>query len=237
MLAMFSVIPAIEAAEVIALAGFDVVIVDLEHGPAGPETLGAMIAAAHSRGAYAMVRTRTPDPASIGACLDAGADGVVVPQCTSAETAAAAVAAARFAPAGTRGANPFIRAADFGRGADWYAEANEAVAVVCMVEGGDGLADLRRILAVDGLDAVLVGPVDLSHSLGLPGQVEHPAVLERVGQVIEAAAAAGVAVAVFAPTAALARRWFGLGASLVAVGVDAAVAKEAFMRLAEEAVS
>lgn len=220
LVACFSIIPALETVEILGLAGFDAVILDLEHGPWGIGKLGGLIAAAHSRGIYAIVRVLANDPASIGAVLDAGADGVLVPQVATAAEAAAAVRAARFAPDGTRGANSWVRAAGFNGGPDWFARANAEVALIVMIEGREGADNAAEILATPGLDGVFLGPVDLSHALGVPGQTGHPAVLGRMEEVIAAARMQGCAPAVFAPTSAEARRWIGMGARLVACGVD-----------------
>ncbi len=113
LLATFSIIPSVEVVELIGLAGFDAVILDIEHGAHGSEALGTLILAAMARGIYPVVRVRSSDPAEIAAALDAGAAGVIVPQIGSLAEAEKAVRAARFAPDGNRGANPFVRGADY----------------------------------------------------------------------------------------------------------------------------
>jgi 4-hydroxy-2-oxoheptanedioate aldolase len=210
----------VEAIEIIALTGFDAVILDLEHGPYGVETLGPMILAAHARGIHAIVRVLKNDPTMIGAVLDAGADGVLVPQISTAEEARAVVSASRFAPMGTRGANSWVRAAGFNGSPDWFSRANDEVAVIVMIEGKDGVENADGIMATEALDGVFLRPVDLSHALGVPGEVDHPSVVEKMEQVIRLARQHSVATAVFAPTPEGARRWAALGAKLVACGVD-----------------
>lgn len=219
-LATFTFAASVEIVELQALAGFEVVILDMEHGAFEIATLGPYILAARARGATPVVRTRSNDPAQIGGVLDAGAAGVIVPQVASAAEAAAVVAAARFAPEGARGANPWVRAADFTGGPEYYRRQNEETAAIVMVEGPAGIAALDEILATPGLDAIFLGPVDLSNALGVPGEPEHPRVLEAVGHAIERGQARGVAVAVFAPSSEAARRWLARGARLVAVGAD-----------------
>src|SRR4051794_38837479 len=135
MLATFSIVPSAEIVQLIALAGFEAVILDTEHGPYGVENLIPLIAAAHARQIYAIVRVRENNAAWIGASLDAGADGILVPQVTSRREAESAVAAARFAPLGRRGANPWVSAAGFSGERSWFAAANETVAVMVMIEG------------------------------------------------------------------------------------------------------
>ena len=233
LLGTFSIIPSVELLELIALAGFDCVVLDMEHGAYGVENLGPHILAARAHELAPIVRVRWNEPALIGAALDAGAAGVVVPHVQSAADAAAVVAAGRFPPTGSRGAHPWVRAADYAARAGWFEQADAAVGLVAMVEGEAGLQSLDAILATEGLDAVFRGPVDLAASLGLGGQLDHPRVQEAVRSVIERAAAAGVAAAVFSPTAAGAGRWLQAGARLVTVGVDTQIALPAFRSVVE----
>lgn len=235
LLGMFSIIAATEVVEMIGLAGFDVVILDMEHGPYGIAALGPLILAARARGLTPIARVRCNDPALVGAALDAGAAGVLVPQVGSADAARELVAAARFAPMGQRGVNPWVRAADYTAGPGWFERANAENAVIAMIEGRAGLEALPAILDVEGLDAVFLGPLDLAQSLGLGLAPEHPRVIETVADVVKQAQARGKATAVFAPTAAAARRWLAMGVGLVAVSEDTATIAAALRGLAAEA--
>lgn len=222
LIAVFSIVPSIEVVELIGLAGFDAVILDTEHGPYGIDQLGPLIVAARSRGLHAIVRVQRNEPAMIGAALDVGAAGVLVPQVTSKEEAHAAVSAARFAPEGTRGANPWVRAADYSGRPAWFHEANEQAAVIVMIEGVEGAAAADDIVETPGLDGVFFGPVDLSHALGVPGKIDHPQVIKKIEQVAGKAQKLSLATGVFTPTAEGARTWLRRGIKLVAVGVDTA---------------
>lgn len=225
----FSIVAAPEVVEIIGLAGFDVVVLDMEHGSYGIENVGAHILAARAGGRLApVVRVRSNDAPVIGAVLDAGAAGVIVPHVQSAADATAAVRAARFPPEGDRGAHPWVRAVGYGATAGWQQRANDQVAVVVMVEGRDGVAALDEILATPGVDAVFIGPVDLATSLGLAGDLEHPDIVAAVADVIARARTAGVAAAVFSATVEGARRWRQAGARLITVGVDTQIALGAF---------
>jgi 4-hydroxy-2-oxoheptanedioate aldolase len=219
--ATFSLIPAVEAVEIIALAGFDGVIIDIEHGAHGSEALGPLVLAAAARGIYSLVRVRSSDPTGIAAALDAGASGVIVPQVGSTAEAERAVRAARFAPEGNRGANPFVRAADYSGRKEWYAEANRDAAVLVMIEGAGGIRDVREIVAVPHLDGVFIGPTDLSHALGVPGDLAHPKVTDAVKLVIAACADAGIVSGIYAPSPAAAKGWIAQGVTLVGVGAEA----------------
>jgi 4-hydroxy-2-oxoheptanedioate aldolase len=227
-LATFSIIAAVEVVELAALAGFDGIILDIEHGAHQSEALGPLILAARARDCYPLVRVRSSDPTGIAAALDAGAAGVIVPQIGSVAEAEVAVRAARFAPEGNRGANPFVRAADYSGRREWFAEANRDVAVMLMVEGQGGVAALPEILKVATLDGIFIGPVDLSHALGVPGETSHPKVIETIEAAIDACTAAGVATGIFAPTVELARRWIGRGVLLVGIGADTGHIMRAF---------
>ena len=209
-----------ELVELATLAGFDTVILDAEHGALGPRELGMLVIAARSRQARSWIRVARLDPQLIGLALDLGADAVLVPQIGSAEQARAAVAAARFAPQGARGANPWVRAGDWSGSPEWYAEANNLAEVHLMIEGQGGFDALDDILT-SGCTGVFVGPVDLSHAVGLPGQIDHPHVIGAVQSVLHDSAEAGVRTGVFAGSAIAARRWAQAGADLVALGTDA----------------
>lgn len=216
----FSIMRSVETIEIIALAGFHAVILDLEHGPYGIESLGSLILAARARGIYAIVRVLKNDAAMIGAVLDAGADGVLVPQVSTRAEAQAAVDAAHFAPVGTRGANSWVRAADFNGSRDWFATANREIAVIAMIEGKAGVENALDIVATPSLDGVFLGPVDLSHSLGVPGQANHPLVVEKMRDVMSKARQHSLAAAVFAPTPEASEKWIEMDAKIVACGVD-----------------
>jgi len=230
-LSTFAIIPSPVIVEMAALAGFDSVILDLEHGPFEIADIVPMILAAHARGIHPIVRVRSNQASAIGAVLDAGAAGVIVPQIESADAARAVVAAARFAPAGSRGVNPWVRAFDYAGDAGAFARANAGTAVILLIEGKAGLQALPDILEVPGLDCVFLGPVDMAQSLGVAGQPEHPLVVSQIERVVADCRARGVATAVFAPGGEAARRWLARGVSLVAVAIDTAIVAEAYRRL------
>lgn len=219
LIAVFSIIPAIEIVELIGLAGFDAIILDTEHGAHGSEALGQLILAAHARDIYPLVRVRSSEPTEIAAALDAGAAGVIVPQIGSLQEAERAVRAARFAPEGNRGANPFVRAADYSGRLEWFAEANRDVAILLMVEGQGGLDAVVEIAALPHLDGIFIGPMDLSHALGVPGEMGHPSVVDAIQTVVATCSQAGIASGIFAGVPA-AKRWIEEGVTLLAVGVD-----------------
>lgn len=205
-LSTFTIIPSPVIVEMAALAGFYSVIIDLEHVPFEMAEIVPMILAANAHGIHPIVRARFNQASAIGAVLDAGAAGVIVPQIESAGASRAVVAAARFAPACSRGVNPWARAFDYAGDAEAFARANADTAVILLIEGKAGLEALPDILDVPGLDCVFLGPVDMAQSLGVAGQPEHPLVVAQIERVVTDCRAREVAMAVFAPGGEAARR-------------------------------
>ncbi len=203
-------------------AGMDYVILDLEHGPNTIATLGDLVRAAQVAGVLPIVRVSRDE--QIGKALDLGAGGVQVPHVTSAERARAVLDAARFAPEGHRGVCRYVRAADYSAKERfaYFREANEAV-IVLQVEGTEGLANLDDILTVKGVDVIFVGVYDLSQSLGVVGQVDHPKVTEALESIAAKCRERGVAVGTFVEDVATARQWHAKGLAYLSYSVDVGI--------------
>ena len=214
--------------ELLAKASFEAVVLDMEHGPLSFDVLNTLIPAARAAGVYPIVRVRTNEASLISSALDVGAAGVLAPQVDSGAAAASVVQAARFAPLGHRGVNPYTRAAGYNAKPDWYGRANAEAAVFVMVEGKAGMAALPDILNTAGLDGIFIGPFDMSQALGVPGQVEHPTVIAAIETIVAAAGERNLVTAIYAPTPALARRWLDLGVRVVALGYDTALVLDGF---------
>lgn len=227
--ATFVMVPRVEVVEMLAVAGYEAVILDLEHGPIGVADLPALAAFAKAAGIQSIARIGEQRANTIASVLDAGFDGVMVPHVSSADAAAATVQAARFPPNGRRSLNPYVRGAAYDATTqDRLAAFDGHAAVIGMLEGLDAIADLDAILATKGLDGIFVGPIDLSGELGHPGDPEHPEVVAAVRDIFERCSAAGVASGVYAPTPERANEWFERGASLVAVSADSAMMLDGF---------
>lgn len=169
--------------EMFARAGFDFLVIDQEHASIGAADTLAMVQVIDLCGVEPWIRVGANDPRVIKRGLDAGAMGIVVPMVNSADEAARAVSAARYPPKGTRGAGLF-RAQDYGAGFEAYkARADRETAVVVQIEHIDGVERLEEILSVEGVDAFIVGPYDLSGSIGHPGEFDHPRVIEALAEV------------------------------------------------------
>lgn len=228
LLATFVTIPRIEIVEALAASGFHFVILDCEHGPYGIESLQPLVAAAAASGISAIVRVPDARPHPIGAVLDAGADGVLVPRVETAAAALAAVRAARFAPNGDRGANPYVRAGRYGTVADYFAVENSCRACLLMVESPQAIDEIDEIVRLPELDGVLLGPFDLSAGYGVPGKLDHPSVTDAISRVVSAANRHGVATAAFANSPSAALRLLAMGVEHIALQVDSKLIVEGF---------
>jgi 4-hydroxy-2-oxoheptanedioate aldolase len=155
-----------------ARQGFDALCIDMQHGLTDMSDLWPMLQAVSQTDTVPVVRVPWNDPATIMKALDFGAYGIIVPLVSTAEEAARAVAACRYPPVGMRSSGP-LRAAHYG-GANYQAEANGEIAVLAMIETKEGLANLDAICATPGLDAVYIGPADLSYALDLPPRGDNP---------------------------------------------------------------
>lgn len=183
-------IPAPLLVEMIGYAGYDFVILDLEHAGVNPQTLENMIRAAEGCGLTPLVRVAGVEPKTILRVLDAGAQGIVVPCVQDGEQARQAVLASRYHPLGERGISGG-RTTGFGTLGlqDYMALANREIMVVAMIEDRAGVENIDAIAAVPGIDMILEGAVDLSQSLGVPGQMQHPEVQSAIRRVAAACAA------------------------------------------------
>ncbi len=209
-------------AEIHARLGFDWLCVDLEHGAIGVESMAAIFRAISGFDCVPAARVPANDPVWIRRSLDAGARAVIVPMVNSVEEAERAVRAARYPPRGERGYG-FSRANAHGIDFAGYARtANEDTAVVLQVEHVRAIRRLESIAAVADVDALLIGPYDLSGSLGVPGELEHPEVLAALEHFRTICRDAGMAAGLHLvrPTAESIARALGEGYSLLALGLD-----------------
>jgi 2-keto-3-deoxy-L-rhamnonate aldolase RhmA len=209
------------AAEICARAGFDWLLIDLEHGSATEADVLPQLQAIASAGTPALVRVEANERPRFTKALDLGAAGVMVPQIGGAEDAARAVSHLRYGPAGVRGVATLNRAAGYGaRGRELVETFNEQVVGVVQIEHERAVAEADAIAALDGVDCLFVGPGDLTHALGIFGEVEHPRFLEAVEAVREAAARRGKATGVLVGSGEEFRRYRALGFTLIAFGSD-----------------
>ena len=172
-------------------AGFDWAVLDMEHTPVDLATLVPMLQATLGGAMLPIVRVPWNDAVTIKRVLDAGAHTLLVPFVQNADEAAAAVAATRYPPEGVRGMAAMSRASHFGTVPDYYRHANTQVGVILQIETPAALERLESIAAVPGVDALFLGPGDLSGAMGLPGQIGHASVVAAMEDAAKRARACG----------------------------------------------
>jgi len=175
-----------EIVEVVGISGFDFAIIDTEHACFGIEKAEELVRAAEVSGLIPVIRVSHKNPTLVMKALDTGARGFVYPGVTCRKDAEEAVRASKYPPEGDRGACPFVRATGHGSG-DWKeiaARANRDTVRVILVEGKEGIENFEDILSVDGIDVIMMGPFDLSVSLGVGGELEHPLVMDAFSRMI-----------------------------------------------------
>jgi 2-dehydro-3-deoxyglucarate aldolase len=209
--------------EVVGVAGFDWLLLDAEHAPNDVLTLIPQLMALKDSASAPVVRPPWNDTVVIKRLLDAGCHNFLIPFVESAEQARAAVAATRYPPAGVRGVSVSQRSNRYGAVADYFANINEQIAVVVQIESRAGVAAAPQIAAVEGIDALFIGPSDLAAGYGHLGNPAHAEVQAAIAEVHAAAQGAGKATGILSPVEADARRYLGMGMGLVAVGSDLGV--------------
>jgi len=207
-------------AEVCAAAGFDWLLVDLEHGAGGEEQVRATVPAAAAYGVPTVVRVESDARVRAGRVLDAGAAGVMFPRLETADQVREAVAHLRYPPRGDRGVATYNRACRFGLDPGALDRADDEVLGIVQVESARAVAAAEEMASVDGVDVLFVGPRDLSHDLGVPGRVTAPAFLDALEQVRLAAGRHGKACGLLVPDGAAAAATIAEGWTFVTVGSD-----------------
>jgi len=221
--------------EVAGHAGFDFVILDMEHGPAGIPELQNLIRGALLANIIPIVRTSDSSEVSIAAPLDLGALGVQIPQVKSGAMAKACVQAARFYPEGERGVCRFVRAANYSSmpREEYFSKANE-ILVIVQLEGKEAIQDIDNIMKVEGIDILFIGPYDLSQSLGVPGQISNPIVIETMKDIVNRARTLGIVVGTFTDTLQAANMWEKAGVQYISYSVDVGIFTNACTKLVKD---
>lgn len=214
------------AAEVAAAAGVDWVLVDCEHGAAGDDVVSPIAIATSAYGVPALVRVESADRIRIGRALDAGAAGIMIPRVTGVDEARKAVSHLFYPPRGDRGVASYNRANQWGADLEALDGAVHAAAIV-QIETRGALDAVTDITALDGVDLVFVGPLDLSYALGVPRQYDHPDFLAALDAVVVAASAAGIPAGILAPDAESAARHIHRGFRFIALSSDSVLLSQA----------
>jgi 2-keto-3-deoxy-L-rhamnonate aldolase RhmA len=212
-------LPTAATAEILADAGFDWFFIDGEHGPLGCTEILAILQAV-SRQVSCVVRVPEASEVAIKRVLDLGAHGIIVPQVNTAEQVEDIVRWAKYAPLGSRGVG-LARAHGYGsRFSDYIQRANDEIAVIVQAEHARAVENIESMVQVAGVDAVQLGPYDLSASMGKMGQIDDPEVAAAIDHICQVTKSAGLAIGSFGVTPDAVRADMRRGATLICAGTD-----------------
>lgn len=220
------IVPGVEIVRIAKSAGFDTLYIDLEHSSLSMQATSQISIMALEAGIPAFVRVPANTPEYISRVLDGGALGVIAPGVRSAEEARAVVAAAKYPPLGERGLAPGLPHLQYRSfpAAEALPAMNDAIMVIVQFESAAALAAMEEIVAVPGVDLVMIGTNDMLADLGLPGQYDHPKVAEAYSKTIKTCRAHGkhVGIGGFGSRPDLVEKYLKMGARYVSTGTDLA---------------
>jgi len=223
-------LPSLEVIEIMAGAGFDWLFIDAEHAQFDDLLVQRMLQIA-GPGLPCLVRLADKDEVHIKKALDAGAEGIIAPMVNSASQAAEVVQWAKYPPLGKRGVG-LGRAQGYGmQFAEYVGQANQRIVVVVQIEHIQAVENIAAIVQVEGIDALMLGPYDLSSSMGLVGQVAHPDVIAAIDQVTNVCQAAGMPLGIFGVSAEAVQPYITRGYTLIIVGADGMLLGQAAAQL------
>ncbi len=207
------------SAEIAALNGVDWVLLDLEHGGGGEDQVGPTVVAAGAYGVPTLVRVESAARIRIGRALDAGAAGIMIPRLESPSEIQESIKHLSYPPLGDRGVATYNRSAQWGKNAAALTAPRTCVGIV-QIESAKALGSIDEIAAIDGVDVLFIGPLDLSFDLGVPRDFKNPKFIEATEKVVNAAKKAGKVAGILALDAAGAIDYRNRGFNFVAVGSD-----------------
>lgn len=213
--------------ELLGVVGFDWILLDAEHAPNDVLTLIPQLMSLKDSRSAPVVRPPANDSVAIKRLLDSGFFNFLIPFVDSAADAARAVAATRYPPQGIRGVSVGHRGNRYGTVTDYLSTANDNICVVVQIESRTAVEAIDEILAVEGVDAVFLGPSDLAASYGQIGNPNHPDVQQAIAHVFERARAVGKASGTLAPVQADAERYLSMGCQVIAVCADMGLLRNA----------
>lgn len=235
-LGTWCILPLASNVNVLALAGLDFVVIDMEHGPISYETAEDMIRAAEVGGCNPLIRVPRNDESEILRALDIGAHGIVVPHIETVADRETAIASIKYFPEGQRGLSPFTRAGgydpnDTSKHANH--ENNETISVL-IVEGKKGIENLEKIIEDKNVDVVYFGLCDLSQALGIPGQLENPRLKEFVEMCVHKAKKKNIAVGAFTADLQMLHWFKEIGIQFITYSLDSTELCRAFKKVKSE---
>lgn len=231
---MWSALASPVAAEILSSSGFDWVLIDMEHAPNDLAEVMAQAQALARDPVPVLVRPAWNDMVLIKRILDLGVQSLIVPFVQNAAEAAAAVAATRYPPEGVRGVAGGSRATQYGRVQGYHKNAADQIALVLQIETLEAVEQIDEIAALEGVDALFVGPADLAASMGHLGDINNAEVQAAIAGAAQRCHAAGKPIGTLAVDPPVAKRYFDMGYDFIAVGVDAVLFARAADALVKE---
>ena len=222
-----------QTAELMAAAGFDWALIDLEHGAGDERDALAQIQALAVRRCLTLVRVESTARQRVHRVLDFGAHGIMFPRINDQEEAKAAVAALRYPPSGVRGVAFAYRACLYGANARAYLEGSASLLTIVQIESAAAVGNAEAIAAVEGVDVLFIGPADLSHSLGILGDFKHPAFVAAVQSTARAALSHGKHCGILLPNPQDIKRYLDAGYRFIGAGSEAVLLNNAARSLVQ----
>lgn len=219
--------------EILGYAGFDWILVDGEHAPNDYQSFITQLQALKDSPSAPFVRPQWQDPVVIKRLLDIGFYNFLIPFIETPEQATRAVAATRYPPRGFRGVGTAHRSNRYGYTGDYFQNIDDSICVTVQIESLQSVDNADAIAAVDGVDALFIGPSDLSAAYGVMLQPHLPQVQDGIAKILAAAKRHGKACGILAPVEADARRYLEMGMTFVAVGGDTGLLRSASQALAQ----
>ena len=222
--------------EAAALAGFDFVILDMEHGPLSVESIQNLARAAEAKGIEVVVRVTENKPANILRVLDVGVHSIQVPQVSTKEDAQEVVKSSYFHPKGERGMCRYVRAADYTNTdkQTYFSSAESDTLTIVHIEGLVGIENLAEIISINGIDVIFLGPYDLSQSCGVPGEVHHPLVVSKMQEAVALAKANNKIIGTFCESSSDVHKWRDLGVQYISYSVDVGIILNAYKEITKQ---
>jgi 4-hydroxy-2-oxoheptanedioate aldolase len=222
------------SAEMAAIAGFDWLLLDAEHGPNDLNSLLAQLQAVAAYPVHVVVRPPSADPITIKRYLDIGVQNLLIPMVDTGEQAASLVSAIHYPPHGIRGVGHILaRASGWGTQTDYLENADKNISLIVQVETKTGVDNINEITTTDGVDGVFIGPADLAASMGHPGNTGHPEVVATINDCIDRILAASKSPGIISTDESEARVYLERGCCFVGVGADTVLLMEALCHLAK----
>ena len=235
-LGTWNIIPSPFVVDIIASAGLDFIIIDSEYGSMSFETAQTMVAVCESYGVSPIMRVGKLDESLVLKALDIGMHGIQIPNVSSVDDARLLVNYAKYPPQGQRGFSPYVRAGLYNveNGPILPHKGNENTLVIVNLEGPDSLSNIEEIASVNGIDIIFIGVFDLSKTLGVPGEIQHPKVMESLDAAISKVHKIGKKVGTIASNKSMFKILKSKRVDYLTYSVDSGVLREGYTKLLKE---